>query len=416
MTRGNHFTSSEVYRRLLTQSLILQCTRNDQIKTLPLCLQTKRVLKTLPTMASEHAEYLDQVRTVVRRKLRQFSSGYTEVFTTLNRKGDGYLDVYELAFGLQKFGLKISEANLVEAYDMTDTQNPYMLTLREFTQRVYGGPSRGSYGDSAAYDGDRVRYKSAQTPEQEFMAMHHRRLRRAAGREDGTYDTTGGGQLVETVIATLNNTHLKMKRIFQDIDVDNSGKISPKEFASGLIACGLSLSEDQVLSIFNLFDNNGDGELSYHEFIRLLGHVSTTDHRDDRIREKTLTEVSHEAKGPSALVAATARRAHLLKRRKEAAAQIGLSTPFSKPDYNLLRDISDAVYASRHALRKVFRKLDKSGSGGLSVSEAHAGFKHLGVTLSKEDVKNIVNAFDTNGDGELRYNEFVKMLAASAHV
>jgi Ca2+-binding EF-hand superfamily protein len=38
---------------------------------------------------------------------------------------------------------------------------------------------------------------------------------------------------------------------------------------------------------------------------------------------------------------------------------------------------------------------------------------HLGVTLSKEDVKNIVNAFDTNGDGELLYNAFVKMLAAS---
>ena len=202
-------------------------------------------------MASEY-EYLDQVRTVVRRKLRQFSaSGYTEVFTTLNRKGDGYLDPYELAYGLQKFGLNISEADLVEAYNMTDTQHPYKLTLAEFTQRVYGGPSRGSYGDSAAYDGNRVRYKSAKTPEQEFMAMHHRHLRRAAGREDGTYERAGGGKLVETVIASLNSTHLKMKRIFQDIDVDNSGKISPKEFTSGLKACGLSLSEDQVLSIFN---------------------------------------------------------------------------------------------------------------------------------------------------------------------
>ena len=54
---------------------------------------------------------------------------------------------------------------------------------------------------------------------------------------------------------------------------------------------------------------------------------------------------------------------------------------------------------------------DKDGSGSVSVTEAFNGFQKLGVQLTVQQVEALVDVFDENGDGGLRYSEFVRMLA-----
>ena len=76
-------------------------------------------------------------------------------------------------------------------------------------------------------------------------------------------------------------------------------------------------------------------------------------------------------------------------------------------------------------VRLAFRTLDKDGSGTISTDE----FKHLmlhigeyyirellvsiscaGDTLTPEEVQQIINAADKDGDGSLSYEEFVKIM------
>ena len=181
---------------------------------------------------SERAAYFQELRGSSEISYKAFpEGGATEIFLKLNRKGDGMLDVYEFAFGLQNIGLNVSTGDLIETYDMLNTQVPYYMSVHEFTQKVFSYLRKGDYEDSPAYDGDRERYSEEATPDQDPNSMYFRKLRRAAGRQDGTFETLDGkinvNDLLRAVIARLNTTHFKMKRLFKELDADNSGKCLP---------------------------------------------------------------------------------------------------------------------------------------------------------------------------------------------
>eukprot|EP00945_MAST-04E_sp_MAST-4E-sp1_P007524 g7524.t1 len=362
--------------------------------------------------SKERVAYLGQLRKSIRNKLQAISAGgVTEIFVKLNRKGDGMLDVYEFAFGLQRIGLNINTGDLIDAFDLLNTLVPYYMSVKEFTQRVYSHRQSGDYEDSPAYNGDREQYEEEATPEQDPDSMHFRKLRRAAGREDGTYETLDGkvnvNDLLRAVIARLNSTHFKMKRMFNEMDADNSGKISSDQFAAGLEACGLRLSGGQVYTIFDLFDIGGDGQLSYSEFIKLLAFISRIDHREEQSSKPAPTP------RPS-VVSNVARRSHARRNRESASQSLGRTDVMGEADYELIKAISDAVYSTRKRVKKVFHRLDKDGSGSVSVTEAFNGFQKLGVQLTVQQVEALVDVFDENGDGGLRYSEFVRMLAESS--
>ena len=63
------------------------------------------------------------------------------------------------------------------------------------------------------------------------------------------------------------------------------------------------------------------------------------------------------------------------------------------------------------AIRRAFQLFDTDGDGALSVEEMQAVLKRPGGggLLSDEDVQNVINDFDQNGDGVLQYEEFVQL-------
>ena len=57
--------------------------------------------------------------------------------------------------------------------------------------------------------------------------------------------------------------------IFNSIDTDNSGDIDKNEFKKALALIGSNISEGDIGKIFERFDKNGNGTITYDEF-RLL--------------------------------------------------------------------------------------------------------------------------------------------------
>ena len=58
-----------------------------------------------------------------------------------------------------------------------------------------------------------------------------------------------------------------LQRIFKIMDDDNTGNLSRREFAKACKDFRIGISEENIPTLFTLFDKNGDGTLSQEEFL-----------------------------------------------------------------------------------------------------------------------------------------------------
>ena len=61
-----------------------------------------------------------------------------------------------------------------------------------------------------------------------------------------------------------------LQRIFKIMDDDESGALSLREFSKACKDFKIGISEENVPALFSLFDTNGDGTMSYQEFLEAV--------------------------------------------------------------------------------------------------------------------------------------------------
>lgn len=61
-------------------------------------------------------------------------------------------------------------------------------------------------------------------------------------------------------------------------------------------------------------------------------------------------------------------------------------------------------------LKEAFRVFDKDGNGVISADELRHVMTSLGEKLTDEEVTEMIREADVNGDGQINYEEFVKMM------
>lgn len=64
--------------------------------------------------------------------------------------------------------------------------------------------------------------------------------------------------------------------------------------------------------------------------------------------------------------------------------------------------------------KELFNRLDVSGDGQLSRAEMQYGLRKLGVTLQKEELAAFVSGFDADGNGEVDFEEFSRLISNHA--
>ncbi|CAE7646713.1 CMD1 [Symbiodinium sp. KB8] len=65
----------------------------------------------------------------------------------------------------------------------------------------------------------------------------------------------------------------------------------------------------------------------------------------------------------------------------------------------------------RVAYRVVFDKYDADGSGAVDGAELKSVFAECGQQLTDEEVKDLMQEFDDDGNGELEFKEFLEMMS-----
>ena len=67
---------------------------------------------------------------------------------------------------------------------------------------------------------------------------------------------------------------------------------------------------------------------------------------------------------------------------------------------------------SEEELKEAFRVFDKDQNGFISAAELRHVMTNLGEKLTDEEVKEMIQEADVDGDGQIDYDEFVKVMMA----
>lgn len=80
-----------------------------------------------------------------------------------------------------------------------------------------------------------------------------------------------GTDLEHKILEKIQFQWKTIRKAFQDMNVSKTGKITQEEFRYYLQFWGMTITEEQFMAVFNKFDLDGDGALSYKDFQISIG-------------------------------------------------------------------------------------------------------------------------------------------------
>ncbi|KAL7009648.1 hypothetical protein EMMF5_000556 [Cystobasidiomycetes sp. EMM_F5] len=159
-----------------------------------------------------------------------------------------------------------------------------------------------------------------------------------------------------------------------------SGEVNRHVFGQSLIRFHfVRLAEFK--EAFSLFDKDGDGTITTKELgtvMRSLGQNPTEAELQDMINE-----VDTDSNG---------------------------TIDFPEFLTMMARKMKDTD--SEEEIKEAFKVFDKDGNGFISAAELRHVMTNLGEKLSDTEVEEMIREADVDGDGQINYDEFVKMLTA----
>ncbi|TEB30939.1 calmodulin [Coprinellus micaceus] len=157
---------------------------------------------------------------------------------------------------------------------------------------------------------------------------------------------------------------------------------SRRYLAPRLLEMADQLSEEQISEFkeaFSLFDKDGDGTITTKELgtvMRSLGQNPTEAELQDMINE-----VDADGNG---------------------------TIDFPEFLTMMARKMKDTD--SEEEIKEAFKVFDKDGNGYISAAELRHVMTNLGEKLSDSEVDEMIREADVDGDGQINYEEFVKMM------
>ncbi len=173
--------------------------------------------------------------------------------------------------------------------------------------------------------------------------------------------------MTRAVVKALYRHSSNLLDAFTLIDTDKSGFIDYQEFVDQMSAIDPSLTKDTLYDLMRMLDVNNDNTISYVEFASKF-EVEFRNHVADKQNETWLME---------------------------NLAKIG---------GKVLRDGNS---------KRAFDSFDEDGNGVISRGEFEKYLRILGFDYSKEQVERLLGTIDSNGDGNIDFNEFVDAFSVS---
>ncbi|CAF0920846.1 unnamed protein product [Brachionus calyciflorus] len=146
----------------------------------------------------------------------------------------------------------------------------------------------------------------------------------------------------------------ELKQAFRLFDKGENGVVTTQEIGSVLRNLGLYPTEQELQQMLRDIDIDGDGTFSFEEFVQLMYNMGN------------ISEISEEQED------------------KE--------------------------------LREAFKVFDRTGSGYITSSDLRSVLQCLGEQLNEDEIEDMIDEVDIDGDGRIDYEEFVASLKAEKKI
>ncbi|MBN3301785.1 EFCB6 protein, partial [Amia calva] len=188
--------------------------------------------------------------------------------------------------------------------------------------------------------------------------------------------------LVDSVRAKTEFLFEDLQKEFEDLDPYQTGFVSKEEFKDILTELCVHLNEYECDLLEKKFEINGDGRVSYLEFLKPFAFQRQM----MRYGNGNMAAVLHHVRGDSALL-------------DTENGGTGLGT--------LTARLRNKLHGDGKTLRRAFKKLDSAGRGYLSLAEFKSVLKLCNLLLDEDEVYHILSKFDQNMDGHIDYKKFL---------
>lgn len=174
----------------------------------------------------------------------------------------------------------------------------------------------------------------------------------------------------------MSSNFRKASDAFQHFDFDRSGKLDEGELRQAAQLAGVELNEQEVHKLMGELTSDGEG-VDAATFMKFLtGRSSETDGLLKNQIKRTKTALSHNWNMNKIL--------QVVRAKLEGSSSGGSA-----------------------AAKKAFMRFDQTGNGSIDKKEIGSFLKTWGVDLTEHQVDELMEAVDSNNDGQLDYNEFV---------
>jgi len=165
-----------------------------------------------------------------------------------------------------------------------------------------------------------------------------------------------------------------LEQLFHEADADGSGSLDRVEFKNVLKNVELNLSDQEVKRVLAEADMDGNGTISYEEFLplavdRIMAEYARMEAAE--IREVRETDARRQAEE------------YLVHGMDKAEVEI--------------------------VMWDIFRKSDVDGSGALSLAEFQKCCKDADIGLTRKEINILMHQCDVDNDGTITYEEFVPL-------
>ncbi|CAN6343705.1 unnamed protein product [Urochloa humidicola] len=140
---------------------------------------------------------------------------------------------------------------------------------------------------------------------------------------------------------------------------------------------------------FAFFDKDGDGCITVEELATVMGSL-----QGQRPSAEELREMIRDADADGNGTIEFAEFLGLMARKSAGAGGDGAADPDEE-------------------LREAFKVFDKDQNGYISATELRHVMINLGEKLTDEEVEQMIREADLDGDGQVNYDEFVRMMMLS---
>lgn len=213
---------------------------------------------------------------------------------------------------------------------------------------------------------------------------------------------TAPGSLQPAINRTRQKIHMRFRKMhaaFQHFDLDNNGTLERSEIAR--MCDGYNINVPNVDELVRHCDTNGDGVLSYGEFVNAFAQDTVQRPKTAQMR----TAVTPESVDPAAGVFGLKAPRRFGEPMRPINCAQGISpSHLAISDKALLDAVRERMQQRYTSPRKAFQHI--AGNRNISPSEMGNAIALWNLPAKPTQIRSLMSAYDVNKDGVLSYQEF----------